>query len=249
MAIQASTVFSRVRALLDDDNSNRYSETKDFIPAINSAIAFLTAVFSAAFEQKKIQPESLAELTNVLMFNLLVTGNTVRVNLDGHAAFTPYNEKVWTLIGVDPNPTFKNSPEVLSESLNRFAKRVTLEEWNYALEDPFMPGTLQSIPSDFQRVCYIGPGQYFSDGGGGDSNPYLLIRPGSLFSESTSRIAVWVLMKHQDIVSNSTTIFFPPAVHELLVQKTLYYVSYQHGSSKFLEISDKEVKELITLMN
>ena len=250
MAVAASTIFARVRSMLDDDNSNRYTEAKDLIPAINSAIGYVTALFSFAFEQKKIQPEALAELTIVLILEPDVTGGTARVNLNRHDFITPYSEMVWTIFGVDPNPSYGDlqgipgAPDALTETLSRFAKRLTLKEWNYAPEDPFTPGTGQDIPTDFQRTCYTGPGDYLADG-----DPYIFIRPGSLFTAATSRVGIWCLKKHVDITAGADDILFPPAVISMIEQKTLQYVTYQQGDPRLFQITDKEVKELITLMN
>ena len=115
----------------------------------------------------------------MLILDCIVTGGTAKALLG-----STFNDDTLTIVGVDPNPAVSGS--TLSESLNRFAKRLTLEEWNYAEEDPFAPGTSQTIPSDFQRVCYTGPGNYFDEG-----EPSLLLRPGSLFS-SDPKVGIWV---------------------------------------------------------
>lgn len=243
MAVKASTLFSRVRSFLDDDNSARYTEADDLVPAINSAIDYLVAVFSAAFEQSKVQPEVLSELAEVFIYTPSVTGGTARINLNDEAGGTiDWLEEVWTHIGVDPNPTVDGND--LSESVNRFAHRLTLKEWNYALEDPFAPG-YSSVPSDFQRVAYTGPSNLFGDG-----NQYILLRPGTLFDEASNRVGVWVLKKHPAITAGTSNILFPVSLHELIVQKTLFYLSYQHkADSRYTQVTANEIKELITLMN
>ena len=260
MALAASTIFSNVRALLDDDNSSRYTDAKDLIPAMNVAISYLMTVFNAAFEQKKVQPEVLAELISVMILDPEVTGNTARVDLNSHENFTPYSEAVWTIFGVDPTPTYDAADDggggtidQLSETTLRFAKKLTLEEWNYAQEDPFAPGTTQTIPSDFQRVCYTGPGKFFymgeDAGGDEDTNIYILIRPGSLFSVNTTRVGIWFLRRHPVITLNSDLVLFPVTVHNFITQKMIQYISYQHGNDKYFKMTDKEVKEIIALIN
>jgi len=236
MSVQISTIFTRVRAILDDDNSNRYREVADLAPAANSALDYLTMLFTAAFETKQIFPEVLSELTVVDIFTPTVVGGTAKVDLG-----VTFNDDTWVIVGVDPNPT--ESSTVLTETLNRFAKRLTLEEWNYAQEDPFVPGTGISIPTDFQRACYTGPGNYFGDG-----HPYLLLRPGSMFTGGTPRVGVWKLKKHPVIAAGTDVLLFPAAVHPLLEQKMLSIISMQQGQSPLAVSSDKEVKELITLM-
>src|SRR5674476_322631 len=154
--ILASDVFLDVKAFLDDDSSGRYNEQNDLVPPINNAILYLVAVFNAAFEAKKISPESLRDLSITKI--LPVTGiTTKKCDLSSIT-------DLWTIFGVEADPIITGSPEVLSESRNRFATRMTLENWNDALADPFSAGTGVSIPSDFVRPGYLGPGAYFSDG-------------------------------------------------------------------------------------
>lgn len=229
--------------MLDDDNSDRYTDADDLIPAMNSTFDYLTAVFSAAFEQKKVQPEVLSELITIYIYDPAVTGGTAKVDLDTPVTGSiVFNDIIWTLLGVDPNPTVVGTD--FSESTLRFAKRFTLKEWNYALEDPFAPGTGQVVPTDFQRVCYTGPGNYFQD-----DSPYLLLRPGTLFSATTARVGVWLLKKHTTITANTDEVLFPVNLHGLIVQKMLFYISYQNANPRLSEISDKDLKELIQLMN
>ena len=245
MAITASTLFTRVRSMLDDDNSARYTDAADLVPAMNSAIGYVTTVFSAAFEQKKLQPFALSELTDIWIFNPEVTGNTARISLNGHDPDI-FNDEVWAIIGVDPNPVYTGIPpvEVYSYSTKRFAKRLNIEEWNYSLEDPFTPG-YEDVPSDFQRVCYTGPLSYL----GSQNYPYLLLRPGTLFDTVASRVAVWMLLKHPVIASSATELLFPVTIHSLIEQKMLQYITYQNDDERLFKITDKEVKELIQLMN
>lgn len=242
MAVQASTIFSQVRSILDDDESIRYTESKDLVPAINAAIDYITAVFSAAFEQKKLQPFMLSELTAVWIYTPVVTGGTAKIDLDSYSSHV-FNDEVWAIVGVDPNPTVSGTPEVLSESHDRFADRVTLEKFNYSSEDPFVPG-YADVPTDFARVCYTGPGSYFNDG-----KPYILLRPGSLFSDSGSRVGVWVLLRHTQVSSSTSELYLPVTVHQLIVQKMVQFITFQSDDERLYKITDKEVKELIQLMN
>ena len=78
MSILASEVFTTVRSLLDDNNSGRYSEANDLVPSINMAIDYLVVIFKQAFEQKKLSPESLRELTVVAIANTSGSGSTRR---------------------------------------------------------------------------------------------------------------------------------------------------------------------------
>jgi len=230
--ILASDVFSDVRSLLDDDSSGRYDETNDLIPAINQAVRYLVAVFNSAFEQKKISPESLRDLSTVAILD--VTGTTTK-----KADLSSITD-LWTIYGIEPAP--QETAGVLVESRNRFASRMTLENWNDSLADPFSAGTGVSILSDFVRPGYLGPGQWFGDG-----KLYIMIRPASCFTED--KVGVYYLKNPTKVTVSTSQIEFPTSLHSLLVDKTLSAISIQQGpESLYGKITDKEVTQLLQLM-
>lgn len=236
MSILASEVFTTVRSLLDDNNSGRYSEANDLVPSINMAIDYLVVIFNAAFEQKKLSPESLRELTTTAIVNTSGSGSTKKADV------TSIMSSLWTIMGVDPDPEITTSPDVLSMTNNRWAKRMTLEAWNDASSDPFSAATLQTIPTDFIRPGYIGPGKYF-----GDSVYHIMIRPSSVFTED--RVAVWYLKNPTKVVSGSSSIEFPRSLLGILIEKTLNFISRQHSpDSKYLSATDAEIMRLVKLM-
>lgn len=236
MSILASEVFTTVRSLLDDNNSGRYSEANDLVPSINMAIDYLVVIFNAAFEQKKLSPESLRELTVVAIANTSGSGSTKKADV------TSIISSLWTILGVDPDPDITTSPDVLSMTNNRWAKRMTLEAWNDASSDPFSAATLQNIPADFIRPGYIGPGKYF-----GDSVYHIMIRPSSVFTED--KVAVWYLKNPTKVSSGSSSIEFPRSLLGILTEKTLNFISRQHSpDSKYLSATEADITRLVKLM-
>jgi len=230
--ILASDVFADVRALLDDGNSGRYTEAEDLIPAINKAVQYLIIVFNSVFEQKKLSPESLRDLSTVAILD--VTGTTTK------QADLSTITNLWTIFGVEPDPSILGS--VLVESRNKFATRMTLENWNDALADPFSAGTGVSILSDFVRPGYLGPGQFFGDG-----KLYLLIRPASCFT--ADKVGIYYLKNPTKVTVAASEIEFPTSLHSLLVGKTLNAISIQHNAdSLYGKVTDKEVNQLLSLM-
>jgi hypothetical protein len=190
------------------------------------------AVFNSAFEQKKISPESLRDLSVNKI--LAVTGTSTK-----KADLSSITD-LWTVYGVEPDPS--ESADLLVESRNRFATRMTLENWNDALADPFSAGTGVSILSDFVRPGYLGPGQYFGDG-----KLYIMIRPASCFT--ADKVAIWYLKNPTKVTVNTSQIEFPTSLHSLLVDKTLNAISIQHGpESLYGKITEKEVNQLLQLM-
>jgi len=237
MGFLASEVFDVIRAQLDDDNSGRYSEAMDLVPFVNPAINFMIILFNAAFEQKKLYPESLRELTKTAIFDVTGTGTTKKIDV------TSIMSTLWTVIGVEPDPEITTSPDVLIMTRNKFATRMTLEAWNDASSDPFSAGTLQNIPSDFMRPGYLGPGKYFSD-----SFYHILVRPSSIFT--VNKAAIWYLKNPTLVGSGSSIIDFPRSIFNFIVEKTLNYLSRQHNpDSKYVQVTDREINQLVTLMN
>jgi len=237
MSILASDIFTTVRAMLDDDNSGRYSEASDLTPFVNSAINHLVMVCNAAFEQKKLSPESLRELTKTAIITTTGVGSTKQ------AVVTSIMSELWTILGIEPDPEITTGPDRLVATRNKLATRMTLEAWNDAGSDPFSASTLQSVPADFLRPGYLGPGHYTSD-----TDYQVLIRPASLFA--ANKVAVWYLKNPTKVTSGASSIEFPQSVFNLLVEKTLNYLSRQHSpDSKYNAITDKEIMQLITLIN
>jgi hypothetical protein len=242
--ILASDVFADVKSFLDDDSSGRYQEQTDLVPAINNAILYLVAVFNAAFEAKKISPESLRDLSITKI--LPVTGTTTK-----KCDLSTITD-LWTVFGVEADPSIMGSglSATLSESRNKFATRMTLENWNDALADPFSAGTGVSIPSEFVRPGYLGPGQYLGDG-----KPYIMIRPAVAFT--ADYVAIWYLRNPTKIATGATSVEFPRSLHGLLVQKTINYMAMQHegaggyksaSDTKYRAITEQEIKTLVSLM-
>jgi hypothetical protein len=231
--ITAADVFTDVRSLLDDDGSGRYSATADLIPAVNQAIQYLVTVFNSAFEQKKLSPEVLRDLSVTKILDVTGT-NTKKADISSIT-------DLWTIFGIEPDPSVTGG-DLLEETRNRFATRMTLENWNYVLSDPFSPGTSVAILSDFVQAGYLGPGQYFGDG-----KLYIMIRPASAFTED--KLGVYYLKNPTKVTTEASQIEFPTSLHSLLVQKTLNALSIQHGpESMYYKITDKDVTQLLQLM-
>jgi hypothetical protein len=243
----ASRVFAGIRSILDDDNSGRYNETNDLAPVVNLAVGYLITIFNAAFEQKKLSPESLRELIRVDVLPVTGTGNTKKCDVSS------VMDHLWSMLGVEPSPevhfsgggltTTTLAPDAFFETRNKLATRLTIEEWNDRKEDPFSPGCTVSIPSTFARAAYLGPGKYFNP-----TDDYIMIRPATLFTNDY--VGIWYLKDPTFVTRASDVIEFPQSLFNLLVEKSVNFLSLQQGpESKLGPVTDKEVIQLITLMN
>jgi hypothetical protein len=243
MSILASDVFAQIRAQLDDDFSDRYKEASDLVPAVNAAVRYLVQVLNVAFEQKKLAPEALRELIRVDIVPVTGSGNVRKANITAAAL------SIWTILGVEPSPVVHEdtsttvAPEDYWEVRNKLADRLTLEEWQEQSEDPFSAGSLQSIPSVFARAAYVGPGRYFDA-----VNDYIMIRPGSLFIQEFA--GIWYLQNPTVITAGTDSVEFPQSVFNMLVDKSLNYISRQHGpEDKLGAVTEKEVIQVISLIS
>lgn len=241
--ILASSIFTQVLNLLDDDGSGRYSETTDLVPALNSAVDFVVTLFTAAFEQKRLHMESLSDLVKTIVVSISIGTTAVSIDLDSHAEVD--RDDIWTIMGVDPQPSVDaGSPIKMTDSAKKWATKLTLAEWNDSQDDPFAPGTTQSIPIGFQRISYVGPGQFFDD-----AKEYLLLRPVTYFAAG-DKVGLWILVNPTKATTGSSEIQFPRSLENLLVQKTLQYISMQHGAQSALGVAtEKEISQLVNLMN
>jgi len=232
--IIASTIFSDVLSFLDDDNSGRYGEAKDLVPALNKAVGYLVTVFNSAFEAKKLSPEVLRDLSVTKV--LPVTGtNTKKCDLSSIT-------DLWTILSVSPDPTVIGSPETFSDTKHLSASRLTLEQWDNSSVDPFSPGSGISIAADFVRAAYIGPNQFMGDG-----KLYLMMRPGSVFT--ADKVAIFYLKNPSKVATGASIIELPQSIYSLLVDKTLNFLSLQHGpESVYNKITDRDVSQLVSLM-
>jgi len=232
--IVASTIFTSIRSFLDDDNSDRYKEATDLVPAVNAAINWIVSVFNAGFDAKKISPESLKDLIKILIVSTTDATNSVKADI------TSIANNLWTILGVDPDPS--ESAGTYIDSKERFAKRMTIEEWGEGIEDPFSSGTMVAIPIAFRKAAYLTPGRYLDA-----NNLILFIRPKSVVS--SGKIAVWYLTNPTTVTSSSSNIELPASLSNLIVQKSLEYMSFQHGpESKLGSVTDKDIVQLVSLL-
>ena len=243
--INASEVFFRIRARLDDDQSGRYDVPNDLVPAVNASINFWVMIMNAGFESKRLYHEALSDLIRNKIYVATVQGRTAYVEL------TPDISTMWTIFGVDPSPVVGGNPAILLESRNRWATRLSLKEWNDASEDPFSAGTVISIPVEFQRPSFIGVGNYRTAG-----SYHIMLRPAEILDDDKN-VAVWYLKNPEAIVDGTSIIEFPYNMTELIVEKAINYISYQHGtsagrygvSSPYYQFTENELKRLISIIS
>ena len=230
--IATSDVLSSLRSLLDDDNSGRYTDADDLIPAINASIDFWVSVLNHGFEQKRIIHESLRDLVTVGHYTATSTGDIASVTLP---------DTVWTVFGVD-----LEAVEVSGEWVGqgKVADRLSISEWGHVDNNPFAAGTSQDVPDAFKRAGYIGIGSYTETGSKG-----ILIRPASMLNEAKD-VLIWYLNTPTKVTSSTDDIEFPRSMELAITHKALNYISYQHGpQSPYFQYTDRDVTLVAQLLN
>ena len=226
--ILASAIVADLEFLVDDENSDRYDFDKDYKPAINAAARYIMSAFDQAFERGILSPTVFGEL----LFGEKITPTTV-IGLDASKVIvTPAS--IWRLVGVDPFPIFATNDYVgPSKGL---AKYLTFDKASNPEEDPFEAGSPQS--TDVAQYSFT---SIHTDAS--DSN--LIVRP-----ELDGDCAVVYLKIPTVVTITSSEIEFPYALYQPLLMKAYQYLMIQAGSEAQLQlqISDKDVKELVALL-
>jgi len=249
--IAVQTVVDRMKSVLDAEGSDRYLFDQDFKPAINSAIDWLVAVFNGAFSDKKLSEEDLRELVKTTIWQ---ANSFSRINFDE----TALGYKVWTILGVFPEPT--TYPEAVAPALSTpeesvfrsdlsfvdsqwSAKRLTIEEWNGNRGNIFTAGN-ETLLNSLKSYAYLGHGGYESSNynAGGEE---IQIRP----NVPGQFVAVAILKNPSKIDVISDDIELPAPILDLLFQKALNFIAYKQGDKTSLfAVTAADISTLVKLM-
>lgn len=248
--ISVQTVIERLDSVLDAEGSDRYTFTQDYMPAINSSIEWLQAVFNKAFADKKLTEEDLRELIKVVVFQ---TSQFSRINL----SLLP--NSVWSVMRINPEPTvFPTTATITAQALpetsvfrddvtyvrSRYsAKKLSLEKWEENVDNIFEAGN-EIMTNTFKSYAYLN----FANYGSTEYNvttPEIEIRP--YIPESF--VGVTYLKYPTPITNQNDSIEFPESLTNLVYQKAANFISYKQGDQTTLNsVTDKDVNTLVRLM-
>jgi len=249
--ILTSDITTKLKALLDAEDSERYTWTQDFKPAIDMGIDYIVSVFNRGFGQNKLSEDSLREL---IRRRLYVPSIYNRIQFDGGST----NDKLWTIIGVypeavstpvtSPGSSTENSllkSSISYESSNYSAKRLTSEEWNESKNNPFIAGNNIATCSDVKTYAYRSASDY-QGYSAITSNQEIEIRP----SVSGTFVAIEYLRLPVKPTSESSNIELPNFLQDFLVDRSLQYISFKEGDGTNLySVTDRDVQTFINLMS
>lgn len=251
--ISAQELKNALAAALDAEGSEHYTDTLDYIPAMNVATKWLTSVVNAALGQNKIGEEFFRDISYAGVFR---TNNNSRVSLN------VFPSEVWSILAVYVDPETEVDPSIpvpltpdpkesyyLSNLIHVLSdlscKRLSIEQWAGNLDNPFEHGyDGDQICNDLKWYAYLNPINY-SVSGAATKMQQLEIRPKSI----NKMVTIFWAKKPSNILTLTDTIDFPSSVFDLLFNKALNYISYKQGDQTNLYgVTNTDIQQLINVL-
>lgn len=253
MPIDSQDIADAMRAALDAEGADYYSDTLDIIPAINDSVRWLESVVNATIGQKKPGEEIFRDLSYAHVFR---TSNFSRLTL---AAF-PF--EVWTINSVEVEPETSTTgatvpamtndkqsyyrPDLFHVRATKYTKRLTQEEWTYNRQNPFMPGyDGVAICAGVQEYAYLNPVTYNPDNTVSIASE-IEIRPVA----NKALVTVFYSKKPTPVAALGDMIEFPATVFQLILAKALAYISIKQGDGTNLwGVTQADISLLLKTIN
>ena len=240
--INALELRQQLAFALDAEGSDHYRDDLDYVPAINGAIRWLTAVISSAYGQDKFSEEFFRDLTSAGVF---LTNNNSRVSLN------VFPSEVWTILAVYVKPDVEidgSLPVPITPDTKQSyylsnlihvssaddCKRLSIEEWAVTKNNPLEDGyDGNQLCDGLKYYAYL------------LNSNFIEIRPSVVNDYAT---IFWV-KKPSPITTITDNIEFPSSVFQLLFDKALNYISYKQGDQTNLySVSSQDIQQLLTLL-
>lgn len=243
--IPVTTIISQIESALDAEGFDHYKFDEDYKPAINYAQGWLTQLYSRVMGDKKFSEENLIDLTYIRVWKTSIYG---RIDFD----VVDMGGELWTVLAVYPEAEVtgsENPPAVPLDGLSYptdylylksyySAKRVTLEIVNENRGNPFTKGN-EIITGDLKSYSYT----MILDFNGIVKE--LEVQPST---GARQTVAVAYLLQPTDITATTDSVKFPISMTNLIVEKSLEWISYKQGDRTNLNgVTDKDVSKLIQL--
>ena len=248
--IPVSNIIKLCESALDAEGFQRYEFSRDWQPAITYAQNWLVNAFSSVLGEKKFPEENLSDL----IFNRIFLTNQF-----SRFVFDIPNEDIWTILNISINPTIYPDTSIAQPDLTKSvyspshsfvkayksAKRMTAEEVNINRLNPFASGNEKTICEELKEYGYKLYTNY--EGGytpGGDKQEIEILP-----TYANKVIALEYIKKPSDILTVNDSIEFPTVLTDLVVSKTLLFVSYKQSNVPLTQASQAEINKLINLMS
>jgi hypothetical protein len=254
MPILAQDIADEMRAALDAEGADYYDDVLDIIPAINNAVRWVESVINKTLGQKKPGEEILRDITIASVF---------RTSQDSRLSLNNFPFEVWTILSVEPLPITGNTgaavpampndkqsysrPDLYHVKSTKSSKRLTGEEWTISVnENPFAPGyDGGAICDDIKEYAYLNPVTY------GPSNTVVIASEIEISPVLNKQlVTVFYAKKPTAIVALTGNIEFPSTIFQLLLSKSLQFISIKQGDGTNLwTVSQNDVNVLLQSIN
>lgn len=261
--ISVQEIVDQRRALLDDEGSQRYLFDEDHKPAINHAIDSIVSAINSLFAENKLSPENLRELNYTRVWS---TNHFGRVFLEGALLGVAIEHKIWTILGVYPEPTLTGTPgtnpanpradqstyrpTLAVAELPYAAKRLTQEQWTDGRRNAFVKGNNHFANTALKSFAYLDESNYTANNyqPGGAGGYEITVRP--VPTAPQRLVAISYLAVPNRVQTINDTLQFPATMLHMIVQMSLRYTAFKQGDgSTLIGLSTQETMQLISMMN
>ena len=255
MAFTAQLVRERMKNVgLDAEGSDFYTDARDYIPAINSALTWSISLIDFAYAANKISEEVFSELSFTDVFE---TSRFSRLRIP---------DDVWTILAVIPKPKVINTinaavnpvPSVhisIYQSLKRTdllymnsesssATRLTVEQWENNRKNPMESGNIIVGTDGLVTYAYLSPQDY------NNPVPYnnykeIEIRPGIV----ENYVALRYAKNHPPISAIADSILLPNKMFDILYEKALQYIVRKQADNTTIDqVAERDINKLTQML-
>lgn len=245
--ISALELRKQMAFALDAEGSDYYRDDLDYIPAINTAIKWLTSVVNLTLGEDKLGEEFFREIAYSGIF---------QTNFYSRVSLSVLPSEPWTILALYPLPT--TSPtgatpvdvptnmsgyrsDLLYVNSTQDCKRLTIEEWSRNKDNPFEAGYDGiAIAEPLKKYAYLAPYNHLGTNIGQTSQE-IEIRP----AIPNKLVAIFWVKKPQPIVTINDNIEFPSSVFNLLFDKALQYISMKQGDGTTISTATQQDMQLL----
>ena len=228
------TIRGQMASALDAENSDRYLDQQDYIPAVNYAIQMACLAFNEIFAQKKFSESVLKELTYVRVF---------QSSLHSRVAFdsTIVGMDIWDVFSVWAKPSVKtaialSAPTDESVYLPHDSfldsdfpcTRITLEQWSEGNHNVFAPGSSFVNCDELKQYAWMN----FTNYVGGYTLVNNKFEIGIKPFIPGERVAIGFLKVPNPVVLITDNVEFPQVILTWLVNKGLEWLGYKQSGGK-----------------
>lgn len=248
MAFLASEVIDRLKFALDSEDTNFYNESRDYVPAINSAILWTLSLIEKAYGTTRLNEEAILDSQEVAIY---YTNNFSKFRVPDNC-YGVLAVVVSPTVGGEQTPTYTDdyadfyADELAYQGGGYPASRLSLEKFNGAQYNPFSAGSNYYNCIDEDKYAYSTTFDFRYDKitGVNDSRNMVSIKP----DHKRMPVAIFYLTTPALIVDGTSEIPFSKKLFNLVFEKALAFMSIKQGEGlNVAEHTASDIQLLVTL--